>query len=611
MRASASHWLRRGREAAPAALPHYTPRGLLADLLILALALEALVFAATLLAGGAGLAGGADLAGGAGPHWLATLAEASVLAQGLAGLKVVCWVVCWVACRAVWQAACRWRDAKRQAARREAQRAAHWESFRARTPQRTLRLVLSLVLYLLRYRVVRRALYFALRRTLNQALYRATHRTAQQRAHRGARRGAQRTARREAARARAARRVWQRMLHRVRRFTLRLALRIALHRMLRGVVYLALRPMLHQALYRATHPTQPQAERRAAHQTAPGAAHRAARQAQHRARQRAAPGARRKTRTAARRQAQRQALHQTALAALAFAALYPALAGVALAALLPQLGALAGLGAAAALAADLAVSAPLLWLLASRAKARARARALARECARRGDRLRQNRLRHHFLFNSLNTVAALIDARPAAAENSLLDLAELARAMLRQQPRASLAEEIALGRRYLRLERARLGARLKVKWRVSGAGVGRARPPAPLLQPLLENAVRHGVESRARGGVVRVEIVELERAVRVEVRNPVRAGRRRRGRQLAHAALRRRLRDAYGDRCRFVCTLRRGEYRVVLELPKETCQPQGAYEPRPPRPGAPRHAATRKNPAPRAAKPPAKTRRIR
>jgi two-component system sensor histidine kinase AlgZ len=106
----------------------------------------------------------------------------------------------------------------------------------------------------------------------------------------------------------------------------------------------------------------------------------------------------------------------------------------------------------------------------------------------------QARIRPHFLFNALNTAVALVRVDPSQAEVVLEDLAQLFRMALEDHGSAvSLAEEVDLAQRYLAIEQLRFGARLQISWQLDPAA-NRARVPPLLLQPLVENAVRHGVE---------------------------------------------------------------------------------------------------------------------
>ncbi len=116
----------------------------------------------------------------------------------------------------------------------------------------------------------------------------------------------------------------------------------------------------------------------------------------------------------------------------------------------------------------------------------------------------QSRIRPHFLFNTLNSALALVRHDPQRAELVLEDLAELFRVALTDTATAvTLTEEIELAQRYLAIEQIRFGSRLAVTWDIDAAAGG-ARMPPLLLQPLVENAVRHGVEPAADGGEIRV-----------------------------------------------------------------------------------------------------------
>jgi len=134
----------------------------------------------------------------------------------------------------------------------------------------------------------------------------------------------------------------------------------------------------------------------------------------------------------------------------------------------------------------------------------------------------QSRIRPHFLFNTLNTAVALVRADPERAERVLEDLAELFRAALAEPPGAAgsvtLADELELVRRYLDIEAVRFGHRLVVHWDLDERA-GSARVPPLLLQPLAENAVRHGVEPVPAGGEVWLRTRQRRGEVEVTVLN--------------------------------------------------------------------------------------------
>ncbi|GAA5131288.1 sensor histidine kinase [Alloalcanivorax gelatiniphagus] len=133
----------------------------------------------------------------------------------------------------------------------------------------------------------------------------------------------------------------------------------------------------------------------------------------------------------------------------------------------------------------------------------------------------QSRIRPHFLFNSMNIIATLVRIDAAAAEQAVEDLSRLFRASLRESgEQVSLAEELALCERYVRIEQLRLGDRLRMEWQVE-LDPETVRLPLLTLQPLVENAIYHGIQPRAEGGVVTLgAAMEQGRAV-LRVRNPM------------------------------------------------------------------------------------------
>jgi len=136
----------------------------------------------------------------------------------------------------------------------------------------------------------------------------------------------------------------------------------------------------------------------------------------------------------------------------------------------------------------------------------------------------QSRIRPHFLFNSLNSIASLIAEDPENAEIAIEDLADLFRGALRQADRLiSLGEELELARKYLAMEQRRIGARLTIDWQVERLPVDATVPPL-LLQPLVENAVYHGIQPRPEGGVVTVSGARDDDNVVIVVTNPLAIG---------------------------------------------------------------------------------------
>jgi two-component system, LytTR family, sensor histidine kinase AlgZ len=134
----------------------------------------------------------------------------------------------------------------------------------------------------------------------------------------------------------------------------------------------------------------------------------------------------------------------------------------------------------------------------------------------------QARIRPHFLFNSMNTVAALIRVDPAAAERTVEDLSELFRAALGQHDTddGTLGDELALIDRYLAIEQLRLGARLRVQRELDDLPADFPLPRL-LLQPLVENAVRHGIQPLREGGEVILRGHRDGNGIRIEISNPL------------------------------------------------------------------------------------------
>lgn len=134
----------------------------------------------------------------------------------------------------------------------------------------------------------------------------------------------------------------------------------------------------------------------------------------------------------------------------------------------------------------------------------------------------QARIRPHFLFNTLNTGIALVHSRPEQAEQLLLDLSDLFRAALAGPAEVSLDEELSLARRYLEIEALRFGERLEVQWQVSAtsAELQATMLPSLSVQPLVENAIKHGIEPDSRGGRISIEVDCSGPLATVTVRNP-------------------------------------------------------------------------------------------
>lgn len=195
-------------------------------------------------------------------------------------------------------------------------------------------------------------------------------------------------------------------------------------------------------------------------------------------------------------------------------------------------------------------------------------RNLERESHARIDAL-QARIRPHFLFNSMNTIAALIRNNPQAAEQAVEDLADLFRASLSDaRTLVTLQEEIAITKLYERIEQLRLASRLRVTWELGDLPL---QMPVPLLilQPLLENAIYHGIEPQPQGGAIRITGTVEKDVLRITVHNPLPAApyRRHSGNQLALNNIRQRLLLAFHGRAVLHAGQDNDEYIAQLELP--------------------------------------------
>ncbi|CUA83036.1 Histidine kinase [Gulbenkiania indica] len=195
------------------------------------------------------------------------------------------------------------------------------------------------------------------------------------------------------------------------------------------------------------------------------------------------------------------------------------------------------------------------------------------------------RIRPHFLFNSLNAAIALVRSQPEEAERVLENLAHLFRAHLAEPRRwSTLAEERALARMYLDIEQARLGERLQVQWQDTAPEA--ARLPPLLLQPLVENAVHHGVEPTPHPGPLTIALGTLKGQLRLEVRNPLPppGAPPRPGLGIALDNLRERLALLYDAEARLTIEERADERITCITLPLDTGpDASGATPARPPK----------------------------
>lgn len=182
----------------------------------------------------------------------------------------------------------------------------------------------------------------------------------------------------------------------------------------------------------------------------------------------------------------------------------------------------------------------------------------------------KSRIRPHFVFNSLNIIASLTRSSPAKAEHAIEDMADLFRMMLSETENlVPILNEVNIAHKYIALEQLRLDSRLNVEWDI-GKFPRKAIIPVLTLQPLLENAIRHGIEPNPEGGTIYVHLWEENDSIYIKVTNPVpvrkpRSGSAAEGQDLSE--LRGRLQLHYGDAATLTRTSENGEFEVYVILP--------------------------------------------
>jgi len=178
------------------------------------------------------------------------------------------------------------------------------------------------------------------------------------------------------------------------------------------------------------------------------------------------------------------------------------------------------------------------------------------------------RIRPHFLFNALNAVLGVMRSDPRRAETALEELADLFRVLMRENADlVPLSEEILVARQYINLERLRLGERVRVRWDMT------ACPPDPLvpplmLQPLLENAVYHGIEPATEPGEITVRFEQTDSRLRMELSNPLNpADSHKHGNQMALNNIRQRLMLFFELEATMTTQVSSDRFLVTIEFP--------------------------------------------
>lgn len=181
----------------------------------------------------------------------------------------------------------------------------------------------------------------------------------------------------------------------------------------------------------------------------------------------------------------------------------------------------------------------------------------------------QSRIRPHFLFNSMNMIASLIGSDVEKAERVVENLADLfRRALTDSHTLISLSEELSLCRSYLAIEQMRLGDRLEVKWEVGDYGGG-AQIPCLSLQPILENAVYHGIQLMAEGGLIEIQVKRIKGRIKITVKNPLNPGiKHNKGSKMSVDNVKRRLEAHFGSTATVKSSSRDNYYITILDYPQ-------------------------------------------
>lgn len=187
----------------------------------------------------------------------------------------------------------------------------------------------------------------------------------------------------------------------------------------------------------------------------------------------------------------------------------------------------------------------------------------------------QARIHPHFLFNSMNTIASLTRSQPELAEEAVEDLADLFRQTLADSRRlVTLEDELEVCQRYLRIEQLRMDERLKLAWHIDEIPKD-ALVPMLSIQPLLENAIYHGIERMAEGGVIEVKGIYQDGMIRLTVSNPLpksHQSRPRRGNKFALNNIRHRFEAFYGTKGKVHINNSDNIFEIQLSFPYQRDQ---------------------------------------
>lgn len=177
----------------------------------------------------------------------------------------------------------------------------------------------------------------------------------------------------------------------------------------------------------------------------------------------------------------------------------------------------------------------------------------------------QTRMRPHFLFNTLNNLAEIVRTDPDAAEDALLDFADLSRAMLQQAPEITAEEEKEHAEAYIRLEKIRLHDRLNVEWEWDVKP--NSRMPTLLLQPLLENAIKYGVEPKKNNTPILIKGFEDKNSLYLMIKNPISHTKTSSGTGITLPTLKERLEWLYPNSHWFRTNITNKYFEIIIKIP--------------------------------------------
>ncbi|MDM8569470.1 histidine kinase [Thiotrichales bacterium HSG1] len=182
----------------------------------------------------------------------------------------------------------------------------------------------------------------------------------------------------------------------------------------------------------------------------------------------------------------------------------------------------------------------------------------------------QARIRPHFLFNSMNTIASLIRFQPDKAEQVVEDFADLFRASLTNSKQTTLQKELILCKQYVNIEKLRFSNRLQIIWDIDKVPQDACLPPLS-LQPLLENAIYHGIQPLEKGGIINIIGYLQDKYITITIINPISSKLQKYGNNIAQKNIQQRLQFFYSSPAKLTILQSQNTYKVSLYFPYILC----------------------------------------